>query len=60
MLHQHVSRLQANPVKFGRIILLIPMMREACPVKLIEKVFLEPAIGSKSIFEVIADIHKTN
>lgn len=60
MLHQHVNRTQANPVKFGRILLLIPMIKDACPVKVIEQVFLQPSLGSKTIQEVIADIHKSN
>jgi hypothetical protein len=58
MLHQHVNRIQPNPVKFGRILLLIPMIKDACPVKVIEQVFLQPALGNKSIQDVIADIHK--
>ncbi|KAI6191735.1 hypothetical protein M3Y97_00260000 [Aphelenchoides bicaudatus] len=58
MLQQHLVRTQATPTRFGKLLLLISMIRESCPLKVIERVFLQPALGQKSIELVISDIHK--
>lgn len=58
MLQQHLVRTQAAPTRFGKLLLLISMTRDACPLKVIERIFLQPALGNKTIESVIADIHK--
>ncbi|KAI6181043.1 hypothetical protein M3Y98_00786400 [Aphelenchoides besseyi] len=58
MLQQHASRGQMNMTRFGRLLLLIPVMHAACPPPLIEHVFLRVALGEKTLQSVITDIFK--
>ncbi|KAI6206850.1 hypothetical protein M3Y94_00961300 [Aphelenchoides besseyi] len=58
MLQQHASRGQMNMTRFGRLLLLIPVMHAACPPPLVEHVFLRVALGEKTLQSVITDIFK--
>jgi hypothetical protein len=53
-----LTKHKGDEKRFGRILLLVPLLHDACPLKLVERVFLQPALGDKTIHTVIMEIHK--
>ncbi|KAI6220039.1 NR LBD domain-containing protein [Aphelenchoides fujianensis] len=57
MLQQHIGR-SHSMTRFGRVLLLIPVLEAACPPPLIEHAFMRVALGEKTLQSVITDIFR--
>lgn len=57
MLQQHAAQ-AGGPSRFGRLLLLLPALRQASVPRLLELLFLDGVLGGKSVLAVLADINK--